>query len=604
MRNAVLEKSVTDPSSPRIAWRERLPTILVALVVVWTLTMLASLHWRFLDRFVVGAKHGMLGLDFFATPRAFCNLMEGNSIFLTESGGYGPHASWYVNHPMLAVAIGSWTALFPPWIAYGLFVAISIGLLALSAWILAWHFEGKLLPAFTLFALFCSLPTYLMLWNAQMHVLLTVAVALMLSGMIGLERDEKPAARWLRMIQFGVLISLLSKPLVVLALPALFATRETRRALFLPVAIYAAISLLFLLSPTMNAGGYNGVHWLNVINGSSPNPFYSLVFPRELNLVGSPEIYSLPTFMYRLTGKPLPGVLLKLPVLLILAMSMIPLFLSSHRRRMRVLMATLMLCILSHFLAYYMVWEYHYTTILPIIPVLWWMSLGEEHVGARWLLRVPFFVLFATFLPTLYFLDPEQPLRFLAISTLLRVVPVLISFVCLVLYGVGNGLAAWKEGQEMDRVQSPIRQFPEIIKLGTVLGTLCGIVMVSVFLTVPLRLTKPWPKWSDEDRITHCEDLVARGGPGLVPMRRSYLHCKLGKLYAKVDPVKSREHYTVAVEQMLEDLDLGCAVGQMLVDDGQVDFAKTLYQRVLQLSPDHAIAKEKLHELEKRERGG
>ncbi len=102
--------------------------------------------------------------------------------------------------------------------------------------------------------------------------------------------------------------------------------------------------------------------------------------------------------------------LLKLPVLAILAMSALPLFLASRRRRIHVLIATVMLCLLSHFLCYYMVWEYHYTTLMPMLPVLWWMSQREERPELRWLLRIAFVVLLANFLPTLYFLAPEAPM--------------------------------------------------------------------------------------------------------------------------------------------------------------------------------------------------
>ena len=111
----------------------------------------------------------------------------------------------------------------------------------------------------------------------------------------------------------------------------------------------------------------------------------------------------------------------------------------SRHRRLRVLIATIMLCLLAHFLCYYMVWEYHYATLLPMLPVLWWMSQREERSGPRWLLRIAFVALLANFVPTPYFLEAETPMRYVAAGTLLRVVPVVISFVCLLLYGVGNG---------------------------------------------------------------------------------------------------------------------------------------------------------------------
>ena len=124
------------------------------------------------------------------------------------------------------------------------------------------------------------------------------------------------------MLQIGLLLSLLSKPVVILALPVLFATRETRKALVPPLATYAVVSVLFLLTPALNYGGYNGIHWLNMLSASaSPNPTFSLVFPRALDLANNPDIYCLPVYLQRLTGAPVSPLLLKLPLPAILAMS-------------------------------------------------------------------------------------------------------------------------------------------------------------------------------------------------------------------------------------------------------------------------------------------
>ncbi len=129
--------------------------------------MMASLQWRFLDRFVVGSWHGKIGIDFFQIPRGYHNLLIGNSIFLTDINDYGPYATMYLNHPSLAVAIGPWTAPLAPRTAFWLFVVVSLGLLFLSAWLLASAFKTPGYRGFAYFAMFCSLPTYLMLWNAQ-----------------------------------------------------------------------------------------------------------------------------------------------------------------------------------------------------------------------------------------------------------------------------------------------------------------------------------------------------------------------------------------------------------------------------------------------------
>ena len=180
-----------------------------------------------------------------------------------------------------------------------------------------------------------------------------------------------------------------------------------------------------------------------------------------------------------------------------------------------------------------MVWEYHYTTLLPMLPVLWWMSQREERPELRWLLRIAFVVLLANFLPTLYFLAPEAPMRYATASTLLRVVPVVISFVCLLLYGVGNGWAALQAGS--DGLELPRGQLPDLIRTGAALTISCGAVLASVLVSVPDRLTKPLQQWNANDWSTHVEDLLARPHPGLAPVGLAGMHLSLGGQYFDTD---------------------------------------------------------------------
>ena len=57
-----------------------------------------------------------------------------------------------------------------------------------------------------------------------------------------LERDDRKSTRYLRWIQAGILIWLLSKPAVLLMLPVLLITRVPAKWVLLPVALYAAVS--------------------------------------------------------------------------------------------------------------------------------------------------------------------------------------------------------------------------------------------------------------------------------------------------------------------------------------------------------------------------
>ncbi len=597
MINAAPDNLMVDRRPAASAYQAWGSAILIVVAAVWTLAMVFSLREKFLDRFIVGTSQGAIGVDFFQAPRGFRNLISGSNIYLTEMDDYGPYASMFFNHPMVAVAVGPWTVPLAPWTAYGVFVGVSLVLLAMSAAAIACQLEGGLLRAFAVFAIFCSLPTYLMLWSGQMHVVLVLAVAMMLGGLVGMAHDEQGSTRSLRMLQIGLLISLLSKPAAVLALPVLFATRETRRALIVPVAAYAAISVLFLLTPALNAGGYDGIHWLNLVNASSsPYPMYSLVFPRRLDLVNTADVYCLPTYLLRLTGAPVPAVLLKLPVLAILAMSAFPLFLASRRRRIDVLITTLMLCLLSHFLSYYTVFEYHYTTLLPMLPVLCWMSQREERAELRVLLRIAFVVLLVNFVPSFYFLAPETPMRYAAASTLLRVVPVVIAFVCLLLYGAGAWWAAWREGS--GGVELPRGQLSELTRTGAALTISCAAVLASVLFSAPHRLTKPLEQWTTADWLTHIEDLLARRGPGLKPADVAAMHLFLGGRCFETDEPAAREHYAAAVELVSGNADHLCELGDRILDNGQVDVAISVYQRVLQLNPHHRAARARLRRLQ------
>ena len=159
-------------------------------------------------------------------------------------------------------------APWPPWVAFGVFDGVSVGLLLFAARRLAKAFDDPASRAFSYFALFCSPAVYAMLWEGQMHVFVVLAVALVLAGLMRLEQEPQRADRYLRWIQLGLLISLLSKPLVATMLPVLFILPETRRKLLLPVAVYAGLSLLFLLFPRLNPGGYNGIHWLYIPNAA------------------------------------------------------------------------------------------------------------------------------------------------------------------------------------------------------------------------------------------------------------------------------------------------------------------------------------------------
>jgi tetratricopeptide (TPR) repeat protein len=554
MQSRVTDQLNRKPHGKAGTW---LAILFASATVVWTVTMIASLHWRFLDKFVLGAGHGIIGIDFFQIPRGYANLLLGNNIFLTETGTYGPDASMYLNHPFVAVAVGPWTAPLAPWTAFWLFVAVSLGLLLLSAWLVASAFKPPAYRGFVYFAIFCSLPTYLMLWNAQAHVFLIVAVALILGGLMRLEQEPQSQQRYCRWIQLGLLIALLSKPVVILMLPVLFVLPETRRKLLLPVAIYAAVSLLFLVVGDLNPAGYNGVHWLNLAGaGSGTRQFLNRIIPMDYDLLDAPGLYSLPIFVGRMFGHGVPALFFRIPLVAIVVMSLSPLILEEPAQRLRAVLVTISLCILSHFLCYYAVQEYHYTTLLLTLPVMLWLWQRESVPWFRGLLMTSFVVSLLVFLPTPCFLDKLESPRFENISQLQRVVPVAVAFLCLTVYGVAS---TWLRRRRPSLITSQMigRMWPAV-RLGGTMAILFGSVLAAVWLTVPNRLLRPLSKWTARDFAAHYDETIAQ-------LRRSL----------KVEP-------TFATAQNF----LGVALGNR----GRFEEAIAQFERTLKMEPNHSGA--------------
>ena len=175
-----------------------------------------------------------------------------------------------------------------------------------------------------------------MLWNGQMEVFVVLAVTLVLAGLMRLEQEPKCARRYARWIQAGLLISLFSKPVVAIILPVLFILPETRRKLLLPLSLYAVVSLLFLLVPRLNPGGYNVFHWLHIPTAAfDTKVLIQLVPPMVVDFAISRTIYSLPAILIAGgAGKPLL-LLAKLPLAAVAVMSLVPLILPDRGRRIR-----------------------------------------------------------------------------------------------------------------------------------------------------------------------------------------------------------------------------------------------------------------------------
>ncbi len=246
-----------------------------------------------------------------------------------------------------------------------------------------------------------------------------------------------------------------------------------------------------------------------------------------------------------------------------------------------------------------MVFEYQYTTLLPMLPVLWWLSQKEERAGLRWSLRIAFVVLLAIFLPTLNFLEPKPTTpHYLAFDTLLRVVPVVVAFVCLLLYCVGNWRAEVQKTP--GAIELPRGQRSDLIGTGAALTLSFAAVLASVLLSVPQRLTKPLKQWSNTDWEAQIEDVFAFPHPGLDVPRQVALHLYVGEKFFETDKPAALKHYAAAIDLASPYPDLLCAFGDRMLNNGNVDIAISVYRRVLDQTPNHQVAQARLQQLQNR----
>ncbi|NLO90599.1 MAG: hypothetical protein GX410_01220 [Elusimicrobia bacterium] len=376
---------------PRDAlWARLLPaaTVLVAAL------MLISLKFGFLDYFIPTTWHGRLGYDFFSVPRAFLNLEHGHSIYNSRLSQFGPYVTWFPFHPAAAVLLGSWLSLFAPWNSYAAFVVFSLLLLGAGAYSLARRAPDALSARLAWFALFCSPAAYLMLWNGQAQVLLVCALCLICADLL----NPDGGSRFRPLLFAGILLSLLSKPAILPALPALFAVKRMRRTLLLSLGIYALVSALFVLVPALNpqAAGLkavadaalhpehmfrveyyrgllvrsyrpelvldNSIHWLNMKS--------RMAFTEAHHF----ELFSLPALLDWLASRPLPRAVYQLPAALALLWS-VPLYLVREgRAKDRMALAVVSMSMLAFFLSYSQVYEYHYTVALAMLPPVFFFA--------------------------------------------------------------------------------------------------------------------------------------------------------------------------------------------------------------------------------------
>src|SRR5476651_767030 len=152
----------------------KLKTILIKVIplitVLWVLLMFLSLKYGILDAFFFDSSNvHVQGIDYFALPKSFLNLIAGISLYDTWGGApYGPYATWYLAHPAFTVFVASWFSFFSPWTSYWLFVVFSVILLIYAGRLIANNTNSVIKKRLSYLLILCAFPTYWLLYVGNM----------------------------------------------------------------------------------------------------------------------------------------------------------------------------------------------------------------------------------------------------------------------------------------------------------------------------------------------------------------------------------------------------------------------------------------------------
>ena len=429
-------------------WRERAIRALPWITGICVLVHLLSLRLGLLRAFFFDTLHAdVQGIDFFSLPKAWLNLQAGRSMYGTfDPPPFGPHFTWYLAHPALAVVLGWPLSRLQPMDSYGAFTVLSLVVMAACAWLFAQQSGDALVRRLVWLLFLGAFPSFLMLWVGNVQALTVLGLSLLLVGMVRRVQWKKDAPWCLRA---GLLVCLFTKPVVLLMLPLLLMVKETRRSAFDAVAVYVPVSLLFQVIPSLNPErislgrvfwlgwhpGFvqakmniyanqlvltpdmrdNSVHWFNLIAQSGFRLQHA-------------DVFSLPAFLDGLLGVRTPGWIYLVPTLAVLVLSVGVARLEDRAVRMEAALLLILAASLDFFLAYPTVWEYQYTAVLPVAAAL--LLPGRSMLLGRRLWAWCLGLACCAWLPSLYFLSgsavPSMPM--LTLTRLDRVVPVTVLF--------------------------------------------------------------------------------------------------------------------------------------------------------------------------------
>lgn len=424
---------------------------LPVLIIAWIAIMLLSLKYGWLNPFFWDAQHAHVqGIDYFALPKSFLNLLEHRSMYDSWHGvPFGPYATWYLAHPVFSVLVMPWFAFAPAWVSYAMFVLFSLCIMAYCGFIFAKQAKSPEEKS-VYYALFLlAFPVYWMLYVGNMHAFFVLSLTLILLAIYEMAYTEIDETQSQNKLLAGLLLSFLTKPLVILFVPILLCAKETRRTMIRAGIVYVAVSIIVLTIPWFNPESVgwskrlammfntdaikntmniyqnhfglnehmkdNGIHWFNLVAQSGYR--FSHI-----------DNFSFPVFLDTLFDKHFPDFLYLLPLLVAPLCSVMLLFIQDKSARLQLLLLLVAMSSISFFLSYNTVWEYQYASVLPVVALLY--CLKDKHAFSKKQMTRLFVASCFFYLPNVYCLLDQSNIDSASISIIrvTREIPTLVLF--------------------------------------------------------------------------------------------------------------------------------------------------------------------------------
>jgi hypothetical protein len=310
-------------------------------LAIHLLFYLSIFQTRWLDIFFTGNSlhHCCQGMDFYQVPRGADAFLHGGSLSgdgLPENQGYAHEFVTNANvyHPLFTLVVGSYLALFPANISFHLWIFFKLVITLTMIFYFYQYFKTHKYVDFAIFVLLVSTTQYQEIAISQYQFVLNVFLLLML---ITIARGKSKAAGG-----FFYFCSLLVKPVGILWVPTLLRNRQWK------IAVVGIIG--FLLGTGIFLYKDIGKYYLD-------NLTYFLSAPP---LEGPDQIVTLASLLKFST--PLDAQLL----LWLQRACLVGMLLLSCLKRVHVFKA-IFLAIAYYLLFYNRVYEYHYTTLAPIL---------------------------------------------------------------------------------------------------------------------------------------------------------------------------------------------------------------------------------------------